>query len=52
MEKCINKKSTAAIFLAHLNPLTLSHEKIIQNLLKNYKVYVFPVRFLKKQGRN
>lgn len=47
MEKCINKKSTAAIFLAHLNPLTLSHEKIIQNLLKNYKVYIFPVRFLK-----
>ncbi|HXT84631.1 MAG TPA: hypothetical protein VN704_09945 [Verrucomicrobiae bacterium] len=47
MEKCINKKSIAAIFLAHLNPLTLSHEKIIQNLLKNYKVYVFPVRFLK-----
>ncbi len=41
-------KNTAAIFLAHLNPLTISHEKIIQNLLQNYKaVYVFPVRFLK-----
>ncbi len=47
MEKGINKKSVSAIFLAHLNPLTLSHEKIIQNLLKNYKVYIFPVRFLK-----
>lgn len=44
MEKSINKTNTAAIFLAHLNPLTLSHEKIIQNLLRNYKVYIFPVQ--------
>jgi hypothetical protein len=49
MEKSINKTNTAAIFLAHLNPLTLSHEKIIQNLLRNYKVYIFPVRFLKNK---
>jgi hypothetical protein len=47
MEKGINKKNTAAIFLAHLNPLTLSHEEIIQKLLEYYKVYIFPVRFFK-----
>jgi len=47
MGKSKSKKSTIAIFLAHLNPLTLSHEKIIQSLLNDYKVYVFPVRFLK-----
>jgi len=47
MEKSFNGKGTAAIFLAHLNPLTISHEKIIQSLLVNYKVYIFPVRFLK-----
>jgi hypothetical protein len=49
MEKGINKKNTAAIFLAHLNPLTLSHEEIIQKLLENYIVYIFPVRFFKNQ---
>ena len=48
MEKSINKKNTAAIFLAHLNPLTLSHEKIIRNLLKDYNVYIFPVPISKK----
>ena len=47
MEKSFNGKGTAAIFLTHLNPLTISHEKIIQSLLENYKVYIFPVRFLK-----
>src|SRR4051794_25462407 len=47
MEKSFDGKDTAAIFLAHLNPLTISHEKIIQSLLENYKVYIFPVRFLK-----
>ena len=47
MGKSKSKKGTIAIFLAHLNPLTLSHEKIIQSLLNDYKVYVFPVRFLK-----
>lgn len=49
MGKSKSKKSTIAIFLAHLNPLTLSHEKIIQSLLNDYKVYVFPVRFLKNK---
>ncbi|MBA3749526.1 MAG: hypothetical protein H0X03_01255 [Nitrosopumilus sp.] len=49
MEKSINKKNIAAIFLAHLNPLTLSHEKIIKELLQDYKVYIFPVRFLKNK---
>ena len=49
MEKNTNKTKIAAIFLAHLNPLTLSHEKIIGNLLQNYTVYVFPVRFIKNQ---
>lgn len=39
---------TAAIYLAHLNPLTNAHEAIISGLLsKEYRVYVFPVRFLK-----
>ena len=47
MGKSKSKESIIAIFLAHLNPLTLSHEKIIQGLLNDYKVYVFPVRFLK-----
>jgi hypothetical protein len=41
------EKKIAAIFLAHINPLTVSHESIIQNLLQNYSVYIFPVRFLK-----
>lgn len=47
MENGSLKKNAAAIFLAHLNPLTLSHEKIIKNLLQNYVVYVYPVIFLK-----
>ena len=41
------EKKIAAIFLAHINPLTISHETIIKNLLQNYSVYIFPVRFLK-----
>jgi hypothetical protein len=49
MEKSTNNKEIAAIFLAHLNPLTLSHEKIIYYLLQNYKVYIFPVIFIKNQ---
>ena len=41
-------EDTAAIYLAHLNPLTKAHEKIISNLKqKGYHVYIFPVRFLK-----
>jgi hypothetical protein len=42
--------STAALYLAHLNPMTRAHESIISTLKKNYHVYVFPVRFL-KDGR-
>jgi hypothetical protein len=41
------EKKIAAIFLAHINPLTVSHESIIRNLLQNYIVYIYPVRFLK-----
>ena len=40
----------AALYLAHLNPVTNSHEKIISQLSKDYHVYVFPVVFL-KEGR-
>jgi hypothetical protein len=39
---------TAAIYLAHLNPLTNTHRHIISLLLlRGYNVYVYPVRFLK-----
>ena len=41
-------ENTAALYLAHLNPVTNSHEKIISELSKNYHVYVFPVVFLKE----
>lgn len=42
---------TAAIYLAHLNPMTRAHELIISTLLsEGYHVHVFPVRFL-KDGR-
>jgi len=37
----------AALYLAHLNPVTNSHERIISQLAKEYHVYVFPVVFLK-----
>lgn len=40
----------AALYLAHLNPVTYSHERIISQLARDYHVYVFPVVFL-KQGR-
>lgn len=42
--------STAAIYLAHLNPMTRAHESIISSLKRDYHVYVFPVRFI-KDGR-
>lgn len=42
--------STAAIYLAHLNPMTKAHESIISLLKREYHVYVFPVRFI-KDGR-
>src|SRR5919108_4011361 len=42
--------STAAIYLAHLNPMTRAHQSIISTLKRDYSVYVFPVRFI-KDGR-
>ena len=39
-------KKIAALYLAHLNPFTKAHQEIISSLQKNYRVYVFPVRFL------
>ena len=39
----------AAIYLAHLNPVTKSHTMIISRLIKDYQVYLFPVRFLNKR---
>jgi hypothetical protein len=42
------EKKIAAILLAHINPLTVSHESIIRNLLQSYSVYIYPVRFLKE----
>ena len=41
---------TAALYLAHLNPMTRAHESIISTLKKDYHVYVYPVRFV-KDGR-
>jgi hypothetical protein len=38
----------AAIYLAHLNPVTKSHSNIISRLCKDYQVYLFPVRFVNK----
>jgi len=38
--------STAALYLAHLNPMTTAHESIISMLKQDYNVYVFPVRFI------
>jgi len=37
----------AALYLAHLNPFTKAHQEIINRLIKNYTVYVFPVRFIR-----
>ena len=39
--------TTAAIYLVHLNPMTTAHESIISMLKKKYRVYIFPVRFVK-----
>lgn len=38
----------AALYLAHLNPVTKAHERIISQLAERYHVYVFPVVFLKQ----
>jgi hypothetical protein len=43
-------ENIAALYLAHLNPVTNAHQKIISLLAKDYHVYVFPVVFL-KEGR-
>lgn len=40
----------ASLYLAHLNPMTKAHESIISTLKRVYSVYVFPVRFLSKDG--
>ena len=39
--------AAAIIYLAHLNPMTNAHKSIILKLKKDYRVYVFPVRFIK-----
>src|SRR5918999_4121669 len=39
--------ATAAIYLVHLNPMTNAHQSIISRLKKDYRVYIFPVRFIK-----
>ena len=36
-----------AVYLAHLNPLTISHVEIIEELLKENRVVVMPVIFIK-----
>ena len=38
----------AAIYLAHLNPVTKSHFDIVSRLSKDYQVYLFPVQFVSK----
>jgi len=38
-----------AIYLAHLNPVTNSHVEIIEELKKENKVVVMPVRFLNEE---
>ena len=43
-------ENIAALYLAHLNPVTKAHEKIISQLAEHYHVYVFPVVFF-KEGR-
>ena len=40
--------ATAAIYLVHLNPMTNAHKSIILRLKKDYRVYIFPVRFIKE----
>ncbi len=40
---------TIAIYLAHLNPVTNAHVEIIEELKKENKVVVMPVRFLNEE---
>lgn len=39
--------TAAAIYLVHLNPMTNAHKSIISRLKEDYRVYIFPVRFIK-----
>ena len=41
---------TTAIYLAHLNPVTNAHVEIIEELKRENKVVVMPVRFLKGEN--
>ena len=38
---------SAVIYLVHLNPMTNAHKSIISRLKREYRVYIFPVRFIK-----
>ena len=40
---------TTAIYLAHLNPVTNAHVEIIEELKKENKVVIMPVRFLNEE---
>jgi hypothetical protein len=39
--------AAAAVYLVHLNPMTNAHKSIISRLKREYRVYIFPVRFIK-----
>jgi len=39
------------MWLAHINPVTKAHEEIIQEKMQEGDVYVFPVIFRKKDGK-
>ncbi len=43
----MSSNAAAAIYLVHLNPMTNAHKSIISRLKKDYRVYIFPVRFIK-----
>lgn len=43
-------EKVAALYLAHLSPVTKAHETIISTLSKEYNVYVYPVIFLKNKN--
>jgi len=39
------------MWLAHINPLTRAHEEIIREKMQEGDVYVFPVIFMKRDGK-
>lgn len=41
----------SVMWLAHVNPVTKAHEQIIMEKMEEGEVYVFPVIFRKKDGR-